>query len=82
MTAAQLQWVRTMKEIRYVKATKLLRPPSNVLRAYLYHLVLAEFFDGVITAVVIVNIAAMAADYWGIGVLLTATCTLTLRHDQ
>ena len=64
MTREQKQWASTMKSFASLLPTKTTRPPANVCRLGLYHLVNAPAFDGLITGVIVANVGVMACNYW------------------
>ena len=66
MTPEQQQWVSAMKDIHAYKATKQQRPPEHPLRLFAFRIVNSQPFDLFITLVIILNIGAMACDFWGI----------------
>jgi hypothetical protein len=66
MTEEQLQWVDTMKNAAQTKAIVAVKPPVGCCRLPVYRLVTSNLFDGFITSVIVVNVAVMATDFWGI----------------
>ena len=63
MTKAQKQWVRTMREGRYVRPPRLPRPPRSAVLRPFFDLVTSTTFDFVITTVILLNILVMAMDF-------------------
>ena len=66
MTAEQQQWVKTMQAMANQAPVKGKKPPTNRLRKLLYDLINSASFDLVISIVIVLNIMAMACDFWGI----------------
>ena len=66
MTEEQQQWVDTMKNAAQTKAIVAVKPPVGCCRLPVYRLVTSNFFDGFITSVIVINVAVMATDCWGI----------------
>ena len=66
MTEGQLQWATTLKVVVRQCARRVAPPPKNALRLALYDIVTSAMFDGVIIGAIVLNVAIMAFDYWGI----------------
>lgn len=66
MTLEQLQWVRTRRAMRNQRPDRASRQPQDPLRKLLYNLVTTPSFEHAVMVVIVLNISAMACDYWGI----------------
>eukprot|EP00966_Prymnesium_polylepis_P262946 6073661-Prymnesium_polylepis.1 len=56
-----------MKAIMKLRPKTKLRPPTNVLRLWIYEFVSYPAFDIFISVVIMCNIVQMACDFWGMG---------------
>jgi len=57
--------VKTMQAMSKQQPAKGQRPPGGGIRRVLFSMVNSPTFDGVITAVIALNVLVMACDYWG-----------------
>ena len=66
MTAEQQQWVQTMQALARQEPVKAAYQPANAVQRLLCDVVTSASFELTITVVIILNISAMACDFWRI----------------